>query len=215
MHLSDGIVTGTVLLGGTAAAAAGLTVGLRQLTPDRIPRVAILSSAFFVASLIHVPVGPVSVHLVLNGINGLLLGWAAFPSIFVALTLQMLLFQFGGITVLGLNTLNMALPAVIAGMLFGPMVRGPNKRTAVIGGFLAGSLSVLMGGLLVAFSLFLSGEQFLEAAAVALTAHIPIMLVEGFITAVCIVFIRKVKPEILNVNWNLVGGKRSGTGEEL
>ncbi len=214
MHLSEGIITGTVLAGGTAAAAAGLAVGLRQLKSERIPRVAILSSTFFVASLIHVPVGPVSVHLVLNGINGLLLGWAAFPSIFVALTFQMLLFQFGGITVLGLNTLNMALPAVIAGMLFGPMVRSRSKQMALIGGFLAGSLSVLMSGFLVAFSLFLSGEQFLEAAAVALGAHIPIMVVEGFVTSVCVGFIRKVKPEILNVRWTLDGAQEAESGKE-
>ena len=62
--------------------------------------VAILAAHFFVGSLIHVPVGPSSVHVVLNGLLGMLLGWAAFPSIFVALMLQAILFQYGGITVL-------------------------------------------------------------------------------------------------------------------
>jgi cobalt/nickel transport system permease protein len=75
-----------------------------------VPKVAILSSVFFVASLIHVPLGPSSVHLILNGIMGVLLGWTAFPAILVALALQGVLFQFGGITTLGVNTLNMALP---------------------------------------------------------------------------------------------------------
>ena len=46
-------------------------------------------------------------HLILNGLLGMLLGWAAFPSIFVALMLQAILFQYGGITVLGVNTFNM------------------------------------------------------------------------------------------------------------
>jgi len=215
MHLSEGIVTATVLAGGTTAAAAGLAVGLRQLKPENVPRVAILSSTFFVASLIHVPLGPVSVHLVLNGINGLLLGWAAFPSIFVALTFQMLLFQFGGITVLGLNTLTMAFPAVLVWIIFGRMVGGRSNILALVGGFLAGSLSVFGGGILIAFFLFLSGEQFLEAGTVALVAHVPVMFVEGFFTSVCVVFLRKVKPEMLDVKWHSERPKLAEHGEVL
>ena len=72
--------------------------------------VAILAAAFFVGSLIHVPIGPSSVHLILNGLLGMLLGWAAFPSIFVALMLQAILFQYGGITVLGVNTFKIIVP---------------------------------------------------------------------------------------------------------
>jgi len=198
MHLSDGIVTWPVLAGGTTAAVAGLAVGLNRLKPERVPRVAVLSSTFFVASLIHVPVGVASVHLILNGINGLLLGWAAFPSIFIALTLQMLLFQFGGITVLGLNTFIMAFPGVVAGLLFGWMVRSRSPNMVMIGGFFIGSLSVFLSGALLALALDLSGEQFFEAAMVVLAAHFPIMLLEGVFTSVCVGFLKKVKPEMLD-----------------
>jgi cobalt/nickel transport system permease protein len=197
MHLSEGIVTASVLAGGTIAAAAGLGIGLKQMKPERIPRVAVLSSAFFVGSLVHIPLGPVSVHLVLNGINGLVLGLSAFPSIFVALTLQALLFQFGGITVLGLNTLIMALPAVLVWYLFRGLVSGRSSTRALAGGFLAGFLAVGLSAFLIALSLLLSGEQFREAAAVALAAYTPVMIVEGFFTALCVAFLRKVKPEML------------------
>ncbi len=78
-----------------------------------------LAAAFFVASLIHVPIGPSNVHLILNGIVGLLLGWAAFPAILIALVLQAMLFQYGGISTLGVNTIIMALPAVTCGLLLG------------------------------------------------------------------------------------------------
>jgi cobalt/nickel transport system permease protein len=54
-----------------------------------------------VSSLVSVPVGPGSVHLLLNGLMGLLLGWAAVPAILVALILQAVFFGFGGILVLG------------------------------------------------------------------------------------------------------------------
>lgn len=199
MHLSDGILTTPVLAGGTALAVAGLAAGLRNLKPENIPRVAVLTSAFFIGSLVHVPVGVANAHLVLNGIVGLLLGWAAFPSIFVALTFQALLFQFGGITVLGLNTFIMALPAVLVWMVFSRVVAGPSRNIALVAGFLAGFLAVGLSAVILAAFLTLSGEQFREAAAVAFAWHIPVMVAEGFISALCVGFLREVKPEMVGL----------------
>jgi cobalt/nickel transport system permease protein len=95
LHITEGILTGPVLFTGAALTVAGTAVGLKKLDYDSIPRVAILSAGFFVASLIHVPVGPASVHLVLNGLVGIMLGWLAFPAILIGLLLQAILFQFG------------------------------------------------------------------------------------------------------------------------
>src|SRR4030042_6506194 len=103
---------------------------------------AVLSSAFFVASLIRVPIGPSSVHLVLNGLVGVLLGWMAFPSILVALALQALLFQFGGFTSLGVNTFNMAAPAVMAYYLFNFLIRKTNHFISMLAGFGAGVIGI-------------------------------------------------------------------------
>ena len=97
MHISEGVLSAPVLISGGALTVAGTAIGLKRLDYDKITHVGILSAAFFVASLIHVNVGPASVHLILNGIVGLLLGWAAVPAILVALTLQALFFQFGGL----------------------------------------------------------------------------------------------------------------------
>ena len=89
---------------------------------DQIAKVGILAAAFFVASLIHVPLGPANAHLTLNGLVRLLLGWGAFPAILVALSLQTTFFQFGGLTTLGVNTLIMAFPAVSCYLIFGRLV---------------------------------------------------------------------------------------------
>ena len=86
-HIPDGVVAVPVLATGALVSAGGLALGLRRLTPERMPRVAVLSAVFFVASLIHLPAGPASVHLMLNGIMGAVLGAAAFPAIVVALVL--------------------------------------------------------------------------------------------------------------------------------
>ncbi|WVM90120.1 energy-coupling factor ABC transporter permease [Halopseudomonas pachastrellae] len=79
-----------------------------------------MGAAFFIASTVHVPVGVGSVHLVLNGLAGLLLGWSVFPLFFVALLLQAALFSFGGFMVLGANLLTMAVPAVLCHLLLAP-----------------------------------------------------------------------------------------------
>ena len=187
-----------ILVGGAVFAAAGVAAGLRHLDQKDIPSMGILSAAFFVASLIHVPVGPVSVHLILNGLIGLILGWKAFPVILVGLALQALLFQFGGITTLGVNTLNMALPAVMCFYVFGWGLKPDIGRPVfILAAFASGFGAVLMAGVMVALSLYLTGEAFLPAAKLVVAAHLPVMLIEGLLTAACALFLRKVRPEVL------------------
>lgn len=196
MHISEGVLSAPVLLGGAALAVAGTAIGLKKTDYDRIMTVAILSAAFFIASLVHVPIGPVSAHLVLNGLLGVMLGWAAFPSILVALLLQAVLFQYGGLTSLGVNTCNMAAPAVLCYFLFRPLLaKGTTYRFAAA--FACGFLAVLLSAVLTAGSLALSGDAFNSAAGALLAAHLPIMVIEGVITGFAYTFLAKVKPEAL------------------
>jgi cobalt/nickel transport system permease protein len=198
MHISEGVLSPAILTGGVALTAIGVGIGLKSIDYEEIPYIGILTAGFFVASLIHLPIGPASVHLILNGILGLILGWKAFPAILVGLTLQALLFQFGGITTLGINTLNMALPAVTCYYLFGWGVKKSSGRLIfIITAFAAGCCAVLFAGILVGFSLYLSGEAFLPAAKLLVAAHLPVMLIEGILTATCALFLRKVKPELI------------------
>ena len=198
MHISEGVLSPSVLIAGAALTTAGVAIGMKRLDHEEIPSMGILSAAFFVASLVHVPVGPASVHLVLNGLLGLILGWKAFPAILVGLALQGLLFQFGGLTTLGVNTLNMALPAVICYYIFGWGMRvGTKMHVMSFTAFACGSCAVLVSGVMVGFSLYLTGEAFLPAAKLVVVAHFPVMLIEGILTAACALFLRRVKPELL------------------
>ncbi len=196
MHISEGVLSPAVLAGGAALTAAGAAIGLKKLDYEAIPRVAILSAAFFVASLIHVPVGPVGLHLVLNGLMGLLLGWLAFPAILIALFLQALLFQFGGLTVLGVNTFTMAAPAVICFYVYRGLLRRGGKFAAVAA-FACGATAILLSAVLVAAALLTTGQAFLEVAELVALAHIPVMIIEGIITMFVFVFLKKVRPEML------------------
>ena len=196
MHISEGVLSGPVLISGMALTAAGTAVGLKKLDYDRIAQAGMLSAAFFVASLIHVPIGPANAHLILNGIVGLLLGWGAFPVILVALVLQAFIFQFGGITTLGVNTIIMACPAVICYQIFSPLLW---KKGSIItlAAFSCGALSVFFGGIILAMALMFTEKSFFEISAIVVAAHIPVMIIEGFITVFAVGFLKKVKPDML------------------
>lgn len=196
MHIVDGALSNPVVIGGALAAAGGIAMGLKSLDLDRIPTAGVLSASFFVASLIHVPIGPSSVHLILNGLAGLLLGWAAFPALFVGLLLQAVFFGFGGLTVLGVNTLNIALPAVLAWLFFGRLIgHGTPVRGAIWGG-IGGAFAIAATTAMVGISLALSGDAFLPAAKLVFFAHIPVMVIEALLTGFAVLLARKVKPEL-------------------
>ena len=198
-HIPDGILSFPVLAAGAALTVAGCAVGLRALDPERIPQTAVLSAVFFVASLVHFPVGPTSVHLILNGLVGIMLGWTAFPAILIALLLQAVMFGFGGLVVLGVNVANMAVPALICGLLFQMIARRGHARATVFAAGAAGTLGVFLTTLMVALSLALSGREFVDAAKLVVFAHLPVMAIEAVFTAAAISLLIRVKPEFLGL----------------
>ncbi len=197
MHIAEGVLSLPALIAGATCAVAGTTYGLSKLSMEAVPRCGIISASLFVASLIHVNVGVSSVHLLLNGLGGFILGWSLFPAYLVALLLQAILFQFGGLVVLGVNTTTMALPGALAGLL-GRWLMTKKKISPFAAGSVAGSGSVLGAALMVAMALALSGETLRNSAAMLLIAHLPIVLIEGVVTGFIVSFIAKTVPRCLS-----------------
>ena len=195
MHISEGVLSAPVLIGGGALTAAGTIIGLKKLDFDQIMGAAMLTATFFVASLIHVPIGPASIHLVLNGLLGVLLGWGRFPAILTGLLMQAVFFQYGGLTVLGVNALNMALPALLCFYLVRPLLNKPATRPAA--GFIGGAGTILLSAVCMALSLAFTDIGFLTTAKVTILVNIPIMVIEGIITMFVVSFIARVHPELL------------------
>lgn len=196
MHISEGILSGPVLSAGAAIAVAGTGIGLKKIDYDKIVHVAILASAFFVASLIHINIGPASVHLILNGVLGLLLGFAAIPAILTALLLQSVFFQYGGLTALGVNVVIMAVPAVLVHYLFLPLL-GKSSKLNFAAGFLAGLFSIVFSSLLLGTALWFTDKNFFETSLAIIMTYIPVMIIEGVVTGFCVTFLLKVYPEII------------------
>lgn len=195
MHISEGILKPEILIVGVVASSILTLYAFKTLQHKEIPKTAVLSALFFLASFIHIPIGPTSIHLVLGGIVGALLGMRAFIAIFIALFLQGMLFGYGGITTLGINLFNLATPTLLAYFMLKIPQNSTKKRYIIW--FLVGFIPLSVSAIFLSITLAFNGEAFMSAAKIALIAHFPLMIIEGIITLMALKFIEKVAPAIL------------------
>jgi len=210
MHIPDGILPAAVCAAGYATAGAATWHSLRKINQkenpqEGIPKASLLTAAFFVASWIHIPVPPTSVHLVLNGLMGAVLGYYAFPAILIGLFFQAVMFQHGGLTTLGVNAVVMGVPALLSYYIF-RLRKVIGKESRILAGVLAFVAGAGGLGLAAFISLLLlvatiPGNLDAEAERTgiyALTlAHVPLMVLEGAFTALVALFLQRVRPELL------------------
>jgi cobalt/nickel transport system permease protein len=197
VHISDGILSTPVLAGGWVV-AAGLTAAcLRKVQLEEIPKISVLTAVFFVADLVHVPAGPTSVHLILNGLMGIVLGVRAFPAVLLGVSLQTILLGHGGVTVIGQNAVNLGGGSLVAFGIWQLRHLVRFKRREVVFGALAGACGVFASGMLMATALLLTGREFLVQAKLVVAAHSVIMVLEAIVAGTCAGFLAKVKPEAL------------------
>ncbi|AEH61771.1 cobalamin (vitamin B12) biosynthesis CbiM protein [Methanosalsum zhilinae DSM 4017] len=202
MHISDGVLSAPVIAAGWAITIIFLLVTFRLKMKEsdmveEIPKFSVMTAAFFVASLIHLPMGPTSVHPMLNGLVGIVLGPMAYVAMFVGLILQAFLFQHGGVTTIGINAALVGIPAIIVFYLF---KRGYDRGISEkLLGLVCGGLAIGLSALLLVIVLISTGQEFLGLAQVAAVAHLPLILIEGILTGTIVAYIAKVKPELLPV----------------
>jgi cobalt/nickel transport system permease protein len=138
VHIADGFLSWPWLLTGAAGTVLLVTGSLLidwlrkragvEVRDEEIVQTALLTAAFFVASQVHVRLGPTSVHLLLTGLLGVSLRWRAPLAILAGLLLQLALFGHGGLTTLGINACVLTVPALAAWLLFTALTRGPWTR---------------------------------------------------------------------------------------
>jgi cobalt/nickel transport system permease protein len=214
VHISDGLLSLPVLAAGWAITGVLLAASIwwskrtGNIT-EEIPRLSVMTSSFFVASLFHIAVGPTSVHLILSGLVGIILGILAYPAIFIGLILQAFLFGHGGVTVLGVNTVIMGVPALVAYGIFkmGNKLINSESSTSKAGllGGVASGIAVALAAILAAGSLYTLGEAYAWAIKGLLLYHIPIIVIEAIIAGSVVAFLMKVKPELIGS----LGGERT------
>ena len=195
MHISDGILTSEVVIVTTVISFFCLIYSLRGLKNENIALVSAMSAMFFIASFIHIPIGPTQIHLVLIGVIGMLLGSRVFLSILIALLLQATMLGFGGLTSLGANLFIMAMPAYIIYLVVN---RGLlNFVSEKLKFFLIGFLAVLLSTLFLALILSLAKDEYIYASYTIILANIPAMIIEGLVTAFLLNYLKKSIPWVL------------------
>ena len=198
VHLSDGALATAWWASGFAGLAVMLAVAMYAVREDEIPRIGVLTAAFFVASSVHLPlvVLPTSVHLILNGLVGVVLGRRAPLAIAVGLFLQYRLVNHGGLTTLGINACIVGVPAVAAGAVY-PVLRRL-RVPAFARGVLLGGGAVAAAVVLNFLALLFGGKESWERLAqLVLLAHVPVVIIEGLMLGVLVSYLEKVKPEML------------------
>ena len=214
MHIPDGLLPPTVCILGYGVTGGVTWFSLRQInkqgnSEQQIPKASLLTAAFFVASLIHIPVPPASVHLVLNGMMGIVLGYYAFPAILIGLLFQTIFFHHGGLSTLGINAVIMGVPALIGYYLWSlrrvfTSIFDRTWATNVVA-FCASSVTILLSALIFVFitlnniapDLDIATEK--TAILTSLIGYGVQAIIEGVLTVMLINFLLKVKPEIMEM----------------
>ncbi len=195
MHISDGILSVEVATTLGVVAVSMVAYSLKQMKNENIALCAAMSALFFIASFIHIPLGPTQIHLVLVGVIGIFLGSLSFLSISIALLLQATLLGFGGVTSLGANIIIMALPAYLVYFIFSfEFTKKINEKVRF---FLVGFLGVFLATVFLALVLLLAKDEYLIASYTVIAANVPAMILEGIITLFLLQYIKKSIPSLL------------------
>ena len=210
MHIPDGFLPPHVCLTGYALTGGVTWYSLRQIARDRntganIPKASLLTAAFFVASLIHIPIPPTSVHLIFNGLMGAVLGYYAFPAILIGLFFQAVMFQHGGMSTLGVNAIILGTPAIAAYHLFRQRehLKGKRQLLTKILSFAAGAGALILSASMFAILLVTNISPDMNVNAertaifVSLGSYGVQAIIEGLFSVMLISFLEQVKPELL------------------
>ncbi len=222
LHIPDGFLNVAVSL--VCWVITVITLGFavsktnKSLGEKQIPLMGVMAAFIFAAQMINFPVaGGTSGHLLGGVLAAVVLGpWAGMLVMTAVIALQALLFQDGGLLVMGANILNMGLVTAAIGYGLYRSVMGQSKTVKLGVVAVAAWLSVMAGALFTALQLWLSGTSQLQIVIPAMMGvHALIGIGEALITVFALAFIFQTRPDLLGEgsesakgsrNWAWVGG---------
>jgi cobalt/nickel transport system permease protein len=206
MHIPDGFLDAKTALAAGGLAAAGVGVALRQarrqLPARHVPLLGLAAAFVFAAQMLNFPVGGgTSGHLIGGVLTAVLLGPSASVIVLASvLIVQCFLFADGGVTALGANIFNMGLIGGVAGYAIYRAVRNtlPGTRGVVMAAAFAAWCSTVLAAIVCAGELALSGTVAWQVVFPAMAnVHMLIGIGEALITALVVVAVAQVRPELL------------------
>jgi len=225
LHIPDGFLSTPVALVGWVLAVAAIAYALRQtrgqLGEKQIPLMGVLAAFIFAAQAINFPVaGGTSGHLLGGTLAAIILGpWAAVLIMTSVIAVQALIFQDGGLIVLGFNIVNMGVITAFTGHLLYHWLKkamGAGRNSIIVAGAVGAWISVMLGAIATAVEMALSGTSPLGIALPAMAGvHALIGIGEALITVGALAFIYATRRDLLNIgeaapaqasaNWVAVG----------
>ncbi|MFN2221250.1 MAG: energy-coupling factor ABC transporter permease [Candidatus Promineifilaceae bacterium] len=219
MHIPDGFLTAPVALIGWLLAVIFIALALRQTRQQfderRVPLMGVMAAFIFAAQAINFPVlGGTSGHLLGGALAAIVLGpWAAVLVMAAVIGLQGLLFQDGGLLVMGWNIVNMGVLTIFTGAAIYRVAQRwlSSERTGLIVGGAAGAwLSVMAAAMATSLELAASGTAPLNIVLPAmLTVHALIGAGEAIITVGALLLIYSTRPDLMRQGETAAGQRSS------
>jgi cobalt/nickel transport system permease protein len=203
LHAPDGImsVPVAVVMWALSLVAIGVSVQRtnRHLDDRAIPLLGVMAAFIFAAQMVNFPViGGTSGHLVGGVLAAVLLGpWAATLVLACVIAVQALVFQDGGLLVMGANIFNMGVIGTLGGYaIYRALCRllGGEDRARLPAAGVAAWLAVVLSATL---------EVVLPAM---VGIHVLIGVGEALITMAALAFVAATRADLLTLRDTLLGG---------
>jgi cobalt/nickel transport system permease protein len=220
LHIPDGFLSLVVSIIFWVITLLVLSVAVRRtekLDEKQVPLMGVMAAFIFAAQMINFPVaGGTSGHLLGGALAAIMLGpWAGMLVMTAVVAVQGLLFQDGGLLVMGANIFNMGLVTAAIGFGLYKAAEGRKRVLKLSAAGIGAWLSVMAGALFTALQLWLSGTARLDIVMPAmLGVHALIGIGEALITVAALSFIFRTRPDLLDEgesparggkNWIVVG----------
>jgi cobalt/nickel transport system permease protein len=201
LHIPDGFLNLTVSLIFWLLSAGLIAIAIRrtqsQLEDRQLPLIGVMAAFIFAAQMINFPiVGGTSGHLVGGALAAITLGpWAGILAMTAVIFVQGLLFQDGGLMVMGANIFNMGVVSALVGYGLHQLGMGRGRRLRLSIAGVAAWLSVLASAFFTAIQLWLSGTSPLQIVVPTMIGlHALIGIGEAAITVAALIFLERVQP---------------------
>ena len=216
MHIPDGFLSVLVSIISWIIVIPIIGYALKRVNADlgerQVPLMGVLAAAIFAGQMLNFTVATgTSGHLMGAALATVLVGpWAAMLVMTSVVSIQALVFQDGGLLVMGANILNMAVIGVaVAHFAYQSLRRLLRDESwgPIVAGAAAAWLSIVLAALACALQLAVSGRSPANLAIPAMGGiHALIGIGEALITAGALAFIRAARPTLLT------SGAPSGKG---
>ncbi len=208
LHIPDGFLSPSVSLFCWVITLVLITVSLKKVQKNyqerTVPLMGVCAAFIFAAQMINFPIpGGTSGHLVGGTLAGILLGpWAGTLVVTVVFIVQAVLFQDGGLTVLGANILNMGLLGTFCGYYLYKTIRFTLGRRSwksmTIATVVSAWCSVMIAAIATALQLALSGTVPLIVSMIAMVSwHVIIGVGEAMITVIAVGFVWRSRQDLI------------------